>query len=262
MAYETLRFEIRDRVARITLERPDRFNAMNLEMSRELMSLAIECGENPEIRAVLLTGAGKAFCAGGDLPSFRATGDGLARHVKEMTTYLHAAISRFAWMAPPLVVAVNGVAAGAGFSLALAADLAVAAQSARFTMAYTRAGLSPDGSSSYYLPRLVGLRRAMELSLTNRQLSAEEALDWGIVNRVVADEACLEQAEALAVELAGGATRAYGAVKKLLAMSFGDSLEGQLERETRSIAEMAHTADAREGIEAFCEKRPPSFAGR
>jgi len=260
--YETLDFEIRDQLARITLNRPDRFNAMNLEMSRELMTLAIECGENPELRAVLITGAGKAFCAGGDLPSFRAKGDGLARHVKEMTTYLHAAISRFAWMQAPLIGAVNGVAAGAGFSLALACDLVVAAQSARFTMAYTRAGLSPDGSSSYYLPRLVGLRRALELSLTNRVLGADEALEWGIVNRVVADADCMTRAEALAQELAAGPTRACGAVKKLMLMSLNDSLEGQLERETRCIAEMTHTADAREGIEAFCDKRPPRFSGR
>lgn len=262
MAYETLNFEIADQVGRITLMRPDSFNAMNLEMTRELMAVAIECGENPDVRAVLITGTGKAFCAGGDLPSFRAQGDRLARHVKEMTTYLHAAISRFAWMPAPLVGAINGVAAGAGFSLALACDLSLAAESARFTMAYTRAGLSPDGSSSYYLPRLVGLRRAMELSLTNRALSAAEALEWGLVNRVVADADCLSEAEALAKQLAAGATRAYGAVKQMLTLSLGDSLEGQLEREARFIAEMAHTEDAREGIAAFCEKRPPSFRGR
>ena len=262
MDYETLDFAVENQVALITLNRPDAFNALNMTMAKELMQVSIVCGEDPDIRAALITGTGKAFCAGGDLTSFREIGDRLPGHVTEMTTYLHAAISRFAWMDAPLVAAVNGVAAGAGISLAVACDLLIAAESARFTMAYTKAGLTPDGSSTYYLPRVIGHRRTMELALTNRVLSAEEALDWGIVNRVVADEDCLKEASALAAELAQGPTRAFGGVKKMLVMSLNDSLEGQLERETRFIAEMVGSADGQEGIAAFCDKRAPKFTGR
>ncbi len=262
MAYETFDFDIEDGVARVTLNRPDAFNAMSTQMALELMHISIRCGEDPEIRAVLLTGAGKAFCAGGDLVQFSGVTEGLAAHLKEMTTYLHSAISRFAWMDAPLVAAVNGVAAGAGMSLAVACDLVIAAESARFTMAYTKAGLTPDGSSTYYLPRIIGVRRTMELALTNRVLGAAEAVEWGIANRVVADADCLAEAGALAAELAQGPTRAFGGVKKMLTMSHNDSLEGQLERETRFIAEMANGTDAPEGIAAFAEKRAPKFVGR
>jgi 2-(1,2-epoxy-1,2-dihydrophenyl)acetyl-CoA isomerase len=262
VSYETFDFEIQDGVARITLNRPDAFNAMSKEMACELMHVSIRCGEEAEIRAVLITGTGKAFCAGGDLTQFSGIKEGLAAHLKEMTTYLHAAMSRFAWMDAPLIAAVNGVAAGAGMSLAAACDLVIAAKSARFTMAYTKAGLTPDGSSTWYLPRVIGLRRTMELALTNRVLSAEEAVEWGIANRVVDDADCLGEAMALAAELAKGPTHAFGGVKKMLAMSLSDSLEGQLERETRFIAEMANGHDAPEGIAAFCEKRAPDFVGR
>jgi len=262
MSYSTIAVEVADGVARVTLNRPASFNAMNLEMCRELAALALDCQERDDIRVVLVTGAGKAFCAGGDLAAFRAQGDGLTRHVKEMATVLHVALSRFARMEAPLLAAVNGVAAGAGFSLVTASDLVVAAEGARFTMAYTRAGLSPDGSSTWYLPRIVGLRRAMEMALMNPVLSAEEAKAWGLVNKVVPDGECLAEAEKLARGLAEGPPRAYGAVKKLLALSLDSSLESQLERETHYIAEMTRTADAREGIAAFLEKRKPTFTGR
>ena len=153
-------------------------------------------------------------------------------------------------------------AAGGGFSLALFADIVIAAQSAKFVMAYTNAGLSPDGSSSYYLPRVVGLRRAQELMLTNRMLSAEEARDWGIATTVVIDENLMEEAEKLAKKLANGPTKAYGAVKKLLSKTFEQSLEVQLDDESRYIAAMAASEDGREGLDAFLNKRKPSFNGK
>jgi 2-(1,2-epoxy-1,2-dihydrophenyl)acetyl-CoA isomerase len=164
-------------------------------------------------------------------------------------------------MDAPLVVAVNGTAAGAGFSVAISGDLVLAAESAKFAMAYTAAGLSPDGSSSFFLPRLVGMRRAQELMLTNRRLSAAEALDWGLVSQVVPDAELADTAFALAKQLAAGPTRALGMVKKLLATSFQESLETQMELEARGIAEMAGTADGREGIDAFLSKRAPGFRG-
>jgi 2-(1,2-epoxy-1,2-dihydrophenyl)acetyl-CoA isomerase len=199
---------------------------------------------------------------GGDLRSFSAQDERLPAHLKEVLDHLHAAISHFVRMDAPVIAAVNGVAAGGGMSLACACDLAIAAESARFTMAYTRVGLSPDGAGSYFLPRLVGLRRALDLTLTNRMLSAREALEWGLVSRVVPDAALREEADALAAALAGGASRALAAAKRLLRDSWNETLETQMAEELHSIAAMTRTADAREGIGAFLEKRAPRFSGR
>jgi 2-(1,2-epoxy-1,2-dihydrophenyl)acetyl-CoA isomerase len=210
----------------------------------------------------VLTGTGeKAFCAGGDVVGFHGAGESIGRGVLEETTLLHAAASRFAWMRAPLIGAVNGVAAGAGLSAVAFCDLVIAADTATFTSAYTRIGFSPDGSSTWFLPRLIGRRRAMELYLTNRTLNAQEALDWGLVNRVVPSTDLMAEAGKLAAQFASGPTRTYGAVKKLMQMTSMDSLESQMELESRTLAEMAVSADAREGIRAFVEKRKPVFRG-
>ena len=259
--YNTLEFDFRDRVAYITLNRPEAGNALNLELSQELLSAVMRCDEKPEVRAVVLAGAGRMFCVGGDLRSFTEQGEQLSQHLKEVTTYLHAAVSRMSRMDTPVVAAVNGAAAGAGLSLTCACDLVVAAESARFSMAYTKAGLTPDGSSTYYLPRLVGFKRAMELTLTNRELSAQEAVEWGIVTRVVPDDDLFGNATELASQLAAGATKALGAAKRLLHIGWTETLETQMEHETQTIADIARTADAREGIAAFMEKRSPEFIG-
>ncbi len=261
MSFETLLYETRDGVAYITLNREDAANAINLEMGRDLMLAALQCDEDPGVRAVLIRAKGKIFCAGGDLGSFSSAGEGMPRLLKELTTYLHAAISRFARMSAPVVAAVHGSAAGAGFSLACASDLLVCAESAKFTLAYTRVGLTPDGSSTYYLPRLIGTRRALELMLTNRVLSSQEALAWGLVNRVVADDQLAQESEGLVRQLATGPTRAFGSVKQLLLSSANESLETQMEHEARAIADVAHSSDAREGIEAFFAKRRAKFNG-
>ncbi|MDE2978111.1 MAG: enoyl-CoA hydratase-related protein [Acidobacteriota bacterium] len=259
---ETLRFELADNVARITLDRPDAANAMNLRMTKDLLEVGIECDENPEVRAVLLRSEGRMFCAGGDLASFAKAGAGLPRGLKEMTVYLHAAITRLTRGRAPAVAAVQGPAAGAGFSLACAADLVVASEQAVFTMAYTRAGLTPDGSSTYFLPRLLGRHRALELILTNRTLSAAEAQDWGIVNEVVPADELDARAGKLAKQLAAGPTRAFGAAKELVMRSFSEDLESQMEFESQAIANAARTEDAAEGIAAFFEKRRADFRGR
>lgn len=261
MSYQTLLFEVDDGLARITLNRPQAANALNRTLARELLEAAIHCDESSAIRAVLLTGAGKLFCAGGDLNDFVAAGDRISALLKALTTDLHAAITRFVHMDPPLLVAVNGNVGGGGMSFVCAADLVLAAESARFTMAYTAVGLTPDGGTSYLLPRLVGLRRAQELILTNRRLSAQQACDWGLVTRVVADADLQRESETLARQLAAGPTAAYGGAKRLLAESLATSLQAQFERESRAIAAAAASTDGREGTAAFLARRPPRFGG-
>jgi len=262
VSYETLQFEVRDGVAHITLDRPEAANSIDLRMGKELLQASIACGSDPSVRAVLLSARGKVFCAGGDLGSFASSGGDVGALLQELTTYLHGALSRLARLDAPVVAAVGGVAAGAGFSLAAACDLVIVSDKARFTMAYTKAGLTPDGSSTYYLPRLIGMRRTQELMLTNRMLSAQEALDWGIATRVVPGDELAAEAEKLAVELAQGPTKAFGGVKKLLLASANESFETQMENESQWIAGMSGTPDGQEGIAAFLAKREPKFSGR
>ena len=262
MEFKTLLFEVQNHVAHITLNRPDAANSIDEEMGKDLMRAALRCDEDPEIRSVLLSAAGKIFSGGGDLKAFLAKGDQLPYYVKEVTTYLHSAMSRLTRMDAPVVAAVHGAVAGAGMSIAIACDIVVAAETTRFMVAYTRAGLVPDGSSTYFLPRLVGLKRALELTLTNRMFSAQEALQWGLITRVVPDNELLAQAKALALQLASGPTRAYGISKRLLHSGWVETLETQMESESRAIADSARTADAREGISAFLAKRPPKYQGK
>ena len=262
MTYQSLLVERRDHVATITLNRPETYNALDLTLGRELFHAVLEVDEDRDVRCVVITGAGRAFCSGGNVKDFA---DNLARIgilVKELTTYLHGAVSRLCRSAKPVIMAVNGVAAGGGFSFALCGDLVVAAESARFTMAYSRIAATPDGSSSYFLPRLVGLRRALELYMTNRVLSAREALEWGLVTRVVSDAELRPAVDALARELAAGPTLAFGGAKRLFHQSTWESLETQMELEAQGIAASGHTEDFREGVTAFASKQSPTFKGR
>ena len=260
MEFETLIYEVEDGVAHITLNREKAANALNLQMAKDLMYAATAVEEDSQIRAVVLGARGKMFCAGGDLGSFREAGDKMPSLLKEITTFLHAAISQFARMKAPVIAAVNGTAAGAGFSLICSTDFAIAAESAKFSMAYTQAGLTPDGSSTYFMPRLIGTRRSLELMLTNRRLSAQEALEWGLLNQVVADDELQSAATGLARQLAQGATSAFGATKQLVGASFEQSLETQMEAESRAITKAARGPEAAEGIGAFFEKRKPEFS--
>ena len=262
MTYKTLSFEVSNGIAHLTLNRPDAANAFNLEISRELFDATIACDERSDIRSVILTGAGKMFSAGGDLKYFSERGAELSTALKQITALLHSAIARIAHMDAPVVAAINGMAAGAGLSLAAACDYTIAGQATRFTLAYTAAGLSPDGSSTWYLPRLIGLRRTRELMLTNRILDANEAREIGIVDKVVADDSLMATAIKQAEIFSKGPTKAYGATKRLLQETWNSGLETQMDRETRMISNLAKTDDAQEGIDAFIKKRKPTFTGK
>src|SRR3990170_4157359 len=262
MAYETVRYDVKDAVATITLDRALAYNALNLALGRDLFHATLEADEDRAVRCIVITGAGKAFCAGGDVKDFNDSADRVGILIKELTTYLHGAVSRLARTAKPVVMAVNGVAAGGGMSPALAGRLVVAAESAKFTMAYSRIGASPDGSSSYFLPRMIGLRRALELHYTNRVLSAREALDWGLVNRVVPDAEFPQALAALAKDLAQGPTLAFGRAKLLFHQSTQESLETQMELEAQAIARSGQTEDFKTGVTAFAQKKAATFTGR
>jgi 2-(1,2-epoxy-1,2-dihydrophenyl)acetyl-CoA isomerase len=262
MAYKNLTVERANHVATLTLSRPDAYNALNMPLGRELFEASLELDDDPDIRCIVITGAGRAFCAGGDVKDFVDNLGRIGSHIKELTTYLHGAVSRFCRSDKPVIMAINGIAAGGGFSFALSGDLVVAAESAKFTMAYSKIAATPDGSSSYFLPRLIGLRRAMELYFTNRVLTAREALEWGLVTRVVPDGELKATVAALAAELAQGPTKAFGAAKRLLHQSTWESLETQMELEAQAIAASGRTEDFRAGVTAFAQKATPTFQGR
>lgn len=256
--YETIKFEQSGAITQITLNRPDAANGMNGTMTRELADAAKRC-DTDATKVVVLTGSGRFFCAGGDLKDFATAAD-RGQHVKGVADDLHRAISSFARMNAVLITSVNGTAAGAGFSVAVTGDLVLAAESASFTMAYTRVGLSPDGSASYFLPRLIGVTKTKELMLTNRTLTAQEASQWGLVTEVVADAELADRTAQLADRMAATSGGSNGGVKQLLLATFKNGLEEQMEHESRLIAERAGSADGREGVDAFLAKRKAEFA--
>ena len=257
--FKHIKFEKQGAIARLEFNRPDAANGLDALMASELNQAAQLCTNDPELKAVLLCASGRFFCAGGDIKEMLSHGDAIGDAVKSLADDLHSAVSTFSRMQAVLIVAVNGVAAGAGFSLALIGDIVLAAESASFTMAYTRAGLCPDGSSSYFLPRLVGLRRAQELMLTNRTLNAAEACDLGLVTRVVADDELESQAQRVAADIAASARLSSAYVKKLLLASSANDLETQMELEGQLVSQCAASPDGREGIQAFVDKRKPEF---
>ncbi len=256
---DTVMVDIRGEVAVVTLNRPETANTLNLAMGRDLLTAALRCEADPAVRAVVLTVAGKAFCFGGDLRGMTSSGTPIEPYLKELTTHLHAAIARFMRMDAPVIAAVNGTTAGAGVGLVAMADLAIMAAGAKISLAYTGVGLTPDGGTSFLLPRAVGAKRAMELIMTNRALTAAEALEWGLVNQVAPDTEVLDTALALAGKLAAGPKGAFGRSKRLVAAALG-ALESQLTLESETIAAQAATAEGREGITAFFEKRKAQYA--
>lgn len=261
MAFQTIDLLLDGPIARLTLRRPEAANAIDPTMAEELWHAAIACEEAANIRTVLITGAGRFFCVGGDLGSFVAAGPAIGEQLSRMTRFIHGAYSKFSRMAPTVVVAVNGPAAGAGLSLALLGDVILAANAATFTTGYVGAGLTPDGGSTFVLPRLIGLRRAQEMILLNRKVSATEALDWGLVTRVVENDQLLDQASKMAEKLALGPFHALATARSLLLSSASGNYEAQMELEAHSISAAAKGAEGQEGINAFLGKRSPNFLG-
>lgn len=259
MELETIRVDdIDEGVKELVLARPPA-NALSKQMAFELRQVASGFAADRSLRALVLRGEGKVFFGGGDLVEFQSGGEQTPANLHEMTIDFHGAISRLSRMRAPVVGAITGTAGGAGLSLVASLDLVIAGESARFVSGYTASGLTIDGTSSFFLARTIGLRRATELALTNRVLSASEALDWGLINSVVADDAVLDEARALAVRLSNGPTNAFGGVKRLLVDGASSSLEAAMERESFTIADQASHPEAIEGIDAFLNKRKPQF---
>jgi 2-(1,2-epoxy-1,2-dihydrophenyl)acetyl-CoA isomerase len=266
MPEQSVKFTTSGAVGIITLDSPETRNALTPEMIADLGGTVEQCA-SPNIRAVLLTGAGGAFCAGANVRQLVATleekgTDGIAQAIRELADALHTrVVIPLRRLPKPVVAGINGAAAGAGFSLSLAADLRVAAQSARFLMAYANIGAPADGGSTWLLPRLLGVGQAMELYLASQPISAQRALELGLVSQVCADEELDRHALETATRLASGPTIAYGRVKELYERSWGSTLEDQLDAETEAFVRTARTRDFQEGIKAFAERRQPWFQG-
>jgi 2-(1,2-epoxy-1,2-dihydrophenyl)acetyl-CoA isomerase len=250
-------------VLTVTLNRPDKLNAFNPEMHQRLKAALERARDDSAVRAVLLTGAGRGFCAGQDLAE-RNVAAGAAPIDLSVTlgSYYNPLVRRMRELPKPIVCAVNGVAAGAGANIVLACDLVLAARSASFVQAFSRIGLLPDSGGTFFLPRLAGTARAMGLALLGEKLSAEDAERWGLIWKAVDDAQLMPEASAIARTLAEGPTKAYGLIKKALYASASNTLDAQLDVERDLQREAGVSEDYREGVSAFIEKRKPVFKGR
>lgn len=250
-------------VAHLTLNRPESANGLDLAMLEGLQAALRRCSGEPRVRVLLLTGQGANFCAGGDVRVFASQGTELPHYIRRATTLLQEVVAALVHLDAPVVTAVQGYSAGGGgLGLVCASDLVIAAASAKFLPGATRVAMAPDAGLSVTLPRLVGARKAAELLLLNPTLTAEEALQFGLVNRVVADAALLPSARELAAQLAAGAPLALSATKRLLWAGIGTPVEAAMPEESRTVAELCRSADVHEGLAAVIEKRAPRFHGR
>jgi 2-(1,2-epoxy-1,2-dihydrophenyl)acetyl-CoA isomerase len=264
-AYETLLVQAVDQVGTVTLNRPDSLNSLNDRMTTELAQVFQELQHDTTVRCVILTGAGRAFSSGQDLADLKKKYAD-ANYVPHLADDLHRrynpVITALSDLEKPVIAAVNGVAAGAGLSLALACDLRIASEKASFIEVFVSVGLVPDSASTFFLPRLVGLGKAMELCFTGDKVSAADALALGIVNKLVPPDELMNATRELAARLAKLPTRAIGLTKRLLLRSFNSTLEAQLEQEALAQETAGMTADHREGVRAFFEKRAANFQGK
>lgn len=264
MSFETIRYECDEGIARITLARPDKLNSFNETMHRELRAALDEVEQDRRVRALVLTGAGRAFCAGQDLADRAVAfaegrppdlGETVEHHYKPLVLCL-------ANLRVPTLAAVNGVAAGAGASLALACDLTLATRSAYFLFAFAKVGLLPDTGGTWFLPHRVGLARALGLAMLAERLPAEQAAAWGLIWQCVEDEAFAARVAAVARQLAAGPTLAYRRMRQAMLEAGRHTLDEQLSLEAASMRELGASEDYAEGVRAFLEKRPPRFQGR
>lgn len=256
---EPLHIERRGAAAWLILNRPGSGNTIDVTLAQALGAAAHECASDTSVRSVVITGAGALFCGGGDIRAFTASGSP-AQAIDAITSRLHLAIEALVALPKPIVTLVNGPAAGAGLGLALLGDIVLAARSAHFTSAYTAIGLTPDGGTSWLLPRLIGLRRAAEMVLTNRRVDAEEAERIGLITRMVDDDQLETEGGAVADRFATSAIAAIAKARFLLATSPGRSLHDHLTIEARTIAASAAEAEGEEGIASFVGKRPPRYS--
>lgn len=246
-------------ILQITLDRPEAYNALNLDMMKMLGETLSSAATDRSIKAVLITGKGKAFCAGGDLKWMSQQAEETGAVLHRLAPEFHLSIIEIRRMEKPVVAAINGIAAGGGFSLALACDFRVMGESALLRQAYTSSGLSIDGGGSFALPRLVGLARAMEIMAFDPPISSRQALEWGLVTKVVPDDQVLSVALDLLNDLTKSALHSFAWSKRLMTHSFNNTLETQLELERQGISNCAAHPHGQEGIRAFVEKRKPSF---
>lgn len=262
--YESLLYELRDKVALITFNRPQRMNAMGAALKEDLVEALLRAEADPDVRVIVLTGAGTAFCAGGDVKEMsEARASGATRSAREkIQPSRDASLLSIHEASKPVIAAVNGAAAGAGMNLALAADIRMASTTARFSQAFVKRGLPPDTGATYLLPRIVGLAKACELAWTGDTIDADEALRLGIVARVVPPDELLPASLALANRIAEGPPVAIRLAKQALYQSAGGTLRDALAREAFNLNHCMETEDAAEGLQAFLEKRAPVFVGR
>lgn len=260
MAYETIAFAIENNVARLTLNRPDRLNSFTVQMHEEVADALSQVIGNA--RALLITGAGRGFCAGQDLSDRAVAPGGAAVDLgHSVETYYNPLIRRLAALQMPVIAAVNGVAAGAGANIALACDIVIAARSAKFIQSFANIGLIPDSGGTWMLPRLVGHARAMGLALTGEPLSAEAAENWGMIWKCVDDDALMAEAGALAEKFASGPTLGLAATKARLRAAWLNALDDELDAERDDMRRLGASADYAEGVAAFTNKRKPVFTG-
>ena len=253
-------YEKRDGIAWLTMNRPEKRNALTPEMVIQLAEAWTDFRDDGDARVAILTGAGdRAFCAGADLRSVEAWPGGLASAFHNMAARYHQAILEIRRMPKPVIAAINGIAAGGGFSLALACDFRIMARSATLRQAYTSNGLFIDGGGTFTLPRIVGLARALEIAGFDAPISSDKALTWGLVTRVVDDEHALEEAVNMARELSNSSLNSFGWSKQLLTDSFNSAFESHIERERLGLCSCAEHPDGKEGLRAFVDKRKTVF---
>jgi 2-(1,2-epoxy-1,2-dihydrophenyl)acetyl-CoA isomerase len=246
-------------ITEVVLNRPETYNAFNLEMITELAKHLTQLAKDDSVKSIAITGNGKAFCAGGDLKWAVEFSDKAGSSFHTLASQLHLSIVEIRRMAKPVIAAINGMAAGAGFSLALACDFRVMGKSAILKQAYTSNGLCIDGGGTFTLPRIVGLARSMEIAAFDDPISSTKALEWGLVTKVVDDETILEEAKSMLNRLLEKSLYSFGWSKKLLTDSFNHSLESHLELEREGLSDCANHSDGQEGLKAFIEKRKPMF---